>query len=404
MKRRGLLLIILIGAIVMAAAALAGRAMGGGSRLRFPSCFSAKPEGLLAFERLLVRLGRPVETRTLPWDDLASAPAGGLLVVATPLQRPVDAREAASLRKWLIGGGSLMVVDDATTIESFPELSQILEEADLRAQSPLPEVDPDTLTIGRPKTRASRGTPAHPSGPDLTRITLHAEDGIRSEVSAFPLAIDYRGSVQAAEGSMGLGRIVRVQGPLLANDRILTGDNLEFALRLVDDLRGRGPILFDEYHHGYGGLLPGVRGLDTAPITWAGAQALLVVFLYALARGTRFGPARASREPRRRSSLEFVHSMASLYRTATARRHVIESALARFLKEARSRWSVPEILTLETLGRYAAGRSTGLAGERIAASLEAAQEALFKTDLSDRQMLARVRDLARLEEEVFGGR
>src|SRR5439155_22648688 len=150
--------------------------------------------------------------------------------------------------------------------------------------------------------------------------------------------IGAQGAVAAALATLGRGRIVRVFGPILANDRLLVGDNLEFALRLVGALRRNGPVVFDEYHHGYGGLLPGSRGIDRAALLAAGAQVLLAALAYGAARGVREVPAVPAPDRRRRSSLEFVRSLASLYQRARARRHVLASELARFEREARARW------------------------------------------------------------------
>src|SRR5204862_5515509 len=131
-----------------------------------------------------------------------------------------------------------------------------------------------------------------------------------------PLALRDDAEVVAGAGVLAGGRVVRILGPLCANDQLLAGDNLELALRLVADLRRGGPVVFDEYHHGYGGFSPLGRGLDGRALAFAAVQGVAAACLYAAARGRRFGPPRVVPDPPRRSSLEFVRSMAALYRRA----------------------------------------------------------------------------------------
>jgi hypothetical protein len=217
-----------------------------------------------------------------------------------------------------------------------------------------------------------------------------------------PLAIGADGTVVAAEGRLGRGRVVRVWGALLANDRIGDGGQLELALRLVEDLRGRGSVGFDEFHHGYGGAL-GARARSYAPaLVAAGVQAAAVTLLFAFARGVRFGPARASLPPRRRSSLEYVRAIAGLYRRARAHPHLVAGALDRFERRARAELALDDAASLDTLGQAAAERA-GVDRTRARATIAAAERARRTEPMGEREAIAVVRDLARLENEVFGG-
>lgn len=425
MKRSGLYAAIAL-LVVLVAAGLLGSALGPDVRTRFPSSFGAEPEGLLAFRRLLGEIGVPSEVRTRAWDEIGPEVERGFLLVATPLQRPVDSREEQAMRAWLGRGGALLVVDDASTLERSAGLDRIFADAGLPGRAPITGLDPETMSQSRPRLAAAYGTPARPAGSDLGRLMLHAEGGLDEGASGTPLALRDDAAIVAGEGALGNGRIVRVLGPLLANDRVLAADNLEFALRLVEDLRGEGPVAFDEYHHGFGGLSPVSRGLNGAALGIAALQALFAMVLYAASRGTRFGPPRLVPDPPRRSSLEFVHSMASLYKRAGARRHALSSELERLTRVIRSRLapggeaavlsvssivsvpsiplapSIPSIPSIEALARSIATAS-GLSETRALGSLRAAEEAMSKPVLGGKEMLGRVADLARLEKEVLGG-
>ena len=378
-----------------------GQSFGPSSRARFPSSFAPEPEGLLAFRLLLAKLDVPVEVLRRPWDDLAPG-SSGLLLVATPLQRGPDQEETRNLRGWLEAGGALLLIDDASQLERSPQLDRLLDRLQLAATAPLTDIDPHTLGLKRPDSIVAHGTPAMPAGSDLTELHLNSEAAFEESSRGIPLAITVDSDVVVAEIRVGRGRVVRVLGPLLANDRIGTGDNLTFALRLIDDLRGEGPVRFDEFHHGHGGLLPSHR-IDHQAIAWAGLQTLVVALLFGFARGIRFGPPRPERASRRRSSLEFVRSMAMLYRRASSRRHVVEAARQRLVREARTRWALAEELPLERLAETLAHQSN-LPREEVVGAFRAAEQAIRSPGLTERTMIARVRELARLEQEAFGER
>ncbi len=386
--------------ILMALGALLGALLGSASRARFPSSFAGEPEGLMAFRRLLQELEVPTATLKRPWHKLD--PATGVLVVATPLQRPVARRERQALADWIADGGALLVVDDATAVEATLLLDELLLEAGLDRAAPLPELDLQTFLPGRPGTTAADGTAARPSGTELDPITLHAGGGFRGRFRGLPLAVRGEGGTVAAEASLGAGRIVRVLGPLLANDRLTEGDNLELGLRLVHDLRGDGTVVFDEFHHGYGGVLAGYREIERSAIAWALVQAVVVTALYGFARGVRFGPPRLLPPRHRRSSLEFVHSMASLYRRGGHRRQMLGRMLERFRREARARWGLEEQLASPALAR-AVARRAGLPPEGVAETLERVELAAAGPRLGERELLELARELDRLEREVFVG-
>lgn len=382
-------------------AGILGTASEGAGMARRPSSYSASPEGLLAFRRLLQRLDLPVQVWRAPWEALPrEQPA--LLIVATPLRRQPDRQERDALEAWIREGGSLLVVDDATLIERQPRLNELLAAADLGARQPLTDLDPATLAPSRPLLADARGTAAVPAGEDLEGLRLHAEGTVDSGSMAVPLALDAAGQVVAAEATLGQGRIVRVMGPLLANDQIAQGHHMEFALRLVDHLRANGPAYIDEYHQGFGGALRGPRGLDQRALGWAMLQACLTAVLHAVSRGRRFGPVRPPHEPPRRSSLEYSRSMAALYRAARAHAHLLGAMLDRLARQARERWGLAAELDPRTLAREIAARSGGDA-TRVHGSILAAVQAIERPRLGEREMIVRAREIARLEDEVLRG-
>jgi len=399
-RRRGIRLGLLVALAVLLG--FVGHAVGPAPRSRFPSSLAAAPEGLLAFRQLLERLEISSEIWLDSWEALDDREADGLLLVATPLQRAPTPAEVGSLQAWVARGGGLLVVDDATSLERSPALDRMLANLGLAADAPLTDVDRARLGVARPEAAQARGTPASPSSAEGLTVELHAVAGFSPDAWAVPLAVRDDGVVTAAAIAHGRGAAARVLGALLANDRIAHDGNLDLALRLVADLRHEGVVRFDEYHHGHGGFL-GRGRLDRADLLWAAAQGLVVLALFCVARGVRFGPMRSEPPPSRRSSLEFVHSMASLYRRAGARGHVVEAAYARLRREVRGRWMLAEELEGPQLARAVAAAS-GLSPSRVEDTVEHATQAMAAMEIDEKTMVGCVSELARLEQEALGER
>ncbi len=399
MKRR---LVIVAAALLLTLTVLAllGRTMESGRRARFPSSLAGEPEGVLAFRRLLLELERPVRTLGAGWDgrDLEDH---GLLIVATPLQRGIRAEEVPVLSAWIRNGGALLVVEDATALESSPDLANFLADAGLESLLPVTELNPATLKHARPARFPSSGGPDLPDNLRIRRVQLNTGGGINPAGSAHTLLISDDGNITGAAVDFGAGRIVLILGPLLANDRLLEGDNLNLALWLVDDLRNDGVVWFDEYHHGYGGMLATLGALHRAALGWAALQAALAALLYAVTRGIRFGPVRPVPAPPRRSNLEFVHSMASMYRRASAGRHALTMMLARLRRETCQLAGTPDRASAAELAAILSDRFR-LARGSTTMALRAAELAVEGSRLSNRELLLRAGELALLQQEITG--
>lgn len=399
MKRRAL---ILVGGLflVLTVLAILGQTAGTGIRTRYPSSLAGEAEGALAFRRLLLELDLPVRTLGTGWDG-TDLDGPGLLIVATPLQRGVRAEEISGLSRWVRSGGSLLVVEDATALERSPELETFLDDAGLASMVPVTDINPATLKPYRPNRFPSSGGDGLPAGLRIRRLQLNRAAGIEADGSARTLLVADNGSTTAAAIDYGDGIIALVLGPLLANDQLLEGDTLNLALWLVDDLRGDGNVWFDEYHHGHGGLLATLGTLHRNALGWAALQAALAALLYAFTRGIRFGPPRPMADPPRRSNLEFVHSMASMYRRASAGKYALRMILARLRRETGWLTGSPDKATADEMAA-ALSKRYRLAPGSTTTTVRTAEHAAEQNRLSNRELLTLASELAVLQQEITG--
>jgi len=152
---------------------------------------------------------------------------------------------------------------------------------------------------------------------------------------AVPLYRDEFGAV-AAYTRIGRGGIVWCTSPWsFSNQAIAQEQNLEFVLALAR-LDPQAPILFDEYHHGFGA---GMSVWTVAPpLTKLGiAQLALALLLLLITLAWRFGPQHLPVEERfTRSRAEYLTSMAGLLERTQAT-HVVLQRLRLRVARAVSR-------------------------------------------------------------------
>ena len=261
-------------------------------------------------------------------------------------------------------------MDDATTIERSAALDRLIDDAGLAGRAPARAARSVELRPGASPLSAAAGT---------GRSLEQRPDGscsmprrLEEAPPPFPSLSATTRRSSPDPGTLAAGRAVRIPRPLYANDQLLAGDNLALALQLVEELRDGGPVVFDEYHHGYGGLSPLGRGLDGRALVFATLQSLAAAGIYAAARGRRFGPPRIVPDPPRRSSLEFVRSMASLYRRARGWRHAIGAEIERLARLARGRPGGPDGEEVPAIARALASGDPGVEA-RVLGALRAAE-------------------------------
>jgi len=157
-----------------------------------------------------------------------------------------------------------------------------------------------------------------------------AADVGASNVSPAPIVTfaNSRGGLMA-EYPHGQGRIVLLSDPyIVANNGLNRADNLQLAINVI--MGGGGVVAFDEFHQGHGSthnaLIQYFRGTPVFPIC---AQLLLIAIAIVWTRGMRFGRPLPLPHVDRRSSLEFVASMAELQQRAKAHDLALENIYSR---------------------------------------------------------------------------
>src|SRR5262249_33079217 len=116
----------------------------------------------------------------------------------------------------------------------------------------------------------------------------------------------------------GLGRIVLLSDPfIVANNGINRADNLQLAINVI--MGDGGMVAFDEFHQGHAYTHNAlIQYFEGTPVLAICGQLALIGLAIVWSRGTRFARALPLPYVDRRSSLEFVASMAELQQRARA--------------------------------------------------------------------------------------
>lgn len=318
------------------------------------SIYSNRPSGYKALYLTLEKLGYPVHRQIRPY---ALLPQRGVLIVGDPYVTSATRYEGRELKAWLRRGNYALML-----LEYHPNFLDDLQHNDTAQPAPvelastrrrlLSQAPKIPASIAQPiRWKAQQGQPEFPFAelPPLTVTSTRRFPTAGTALTQFgmpgqwqPIYADAKGVV-ASYAPVGRGGIILCCSPWSFSNRgIDAGRNLDVILALAEKRAG-GPIIFDEYHHGFGAGMS-VWSLTPSPtklgiLQLGGALLLLLITL-----AWRFGPPRVPADERfSRSRAEYLTSMAGLLQRARATHVVRDRLLAMVQRELTRRLSLPAL-------------------------------------------------------------
>ncbi len=309
-----------------------------------------------------------------------SGPKPATIVVVGRTLVPFSNSESKELLYWVEGGGRLVIIDRSPDRNLLPSSGDWTVAANMTA---FPWTDVDATNLEQMTTGV---TPVPPSQPTLlarnvteilpsrfagaitvgikksaqkTSANHEAADGETEEpsdesdsaetpapgtggygpepaksqpskVSPAPVVNFSRTSgALLLEYPHGKGRIVLLSDPfIVANNGISRADNLQFAVNVVTG--NGGLIAFDEFHQGRSAAHNAlIQYFSGTPVMAICGQFVLIGLMVIWSRGKRFARPLPLPQIDRRSSLEFVASMAELQQRARAHDLALENIYGR---------------------------------------------------------------------------
>jgi len=283
-------------------------------------------------------------------------------------------------------GGTLIAIDERPGLQLAP--NRLWQE--LGATTTVSDTD-TTVEV-------ERATAVQPvlQTPPVTSVPVHTSSSVTFADPGYVPLLQTRFGPTLIGRQEGRGYVyLGVSAHPFTNLGLREPGSAALMLNLLARVPRGGTILFDEYHHGYGqaaaAAAPSLRRLLLSTWWgWASIYAVGVITLYIVLTGRRFGrPVPLRRDIARRSSAEYVRSIAHLLRHGGKRReiarHYREQVKRRLARQYGIAPGDDDSLFVRDL-LYASGAS-----EEQAGTLRTLLEALRRPDLRDVDLIAAVR-------------
>lgn len=384
-----------------------------------PSTDNDRASGSKALFEWTARLGYRPQTWRQPWSRLDGSRAPILLVIDPRLKGASHAltgptfgpdaggdedsrlgpEDARALRAWL-GRGRTAVVAASSLPTGHTAGTAHGEETDTFADAVHLRVE-----TASPITGVDEFGPLQPMRDTQGVLSIHSEADARV-ARAMPdgLALfgDAAGPV-AVSVPVGQGRLI-----VIADSRFASNANLpraENAVFLANILaraaRAGDVVLFDEYHHGESDLLGGATlwSLLGRPLQLCLLQLGLAGIVALGVLAVRFGRPVPLGQGMRRTSGEYVQSLAGLYARAGAASSALEILYRQFLRDVCARLALAPDVALEQLAAVAARRAR-LDQSRLRTLLATCEQRLDEGKVSEAELLDLTRRMDAIRKEL----
>lgn len=288
------------------------------------SSYNTEPTGTKAFYLLLQEMGFPVERWRKASDARHLMDTGFVFISVAPIES-FHADEIARL---------VQAASDGATLFLFysPAIDTLLHHFDIEKAGTFT----DSIAVRQQLTLHNHDADSLVFAPTQTAGVVMKENQRILYGSATGHAV--------IEKPVGLGSLILFQFPdVVSNAWLARGDNARAAVHLLQwDRHGTDRaarrILFDEYHQGFRDFESSIDLLDTWPVKAGLILAGVLVVVWAVSRGKRFGRAVPLVPAPVRSSLRTIDSIADVYERAEAHRIVLKSWFRFLLHQWRHRF------------------------------------------------------------------
>lgn len=361
----GLLLVVAVVTLILAPS--------GSDRSEQPTTYSTSSKGAKAAWLLLRESGYRVERWQRPLRDLPDSRA--TLVLAEPAVSPA-LEDVERLRTFLGGGGRVIVTGPLGG--SFVPDGEAVARPWISVWERVPAASMSAITRAAPEITIA---PQAYWGPASAATPLYA-DGSGAVVARYPY---------------GQGEVIwwASAGPL-TNAGLREPGNAEFLLACLGRPAG-GPVLWDEYLHGYGDAVG--AGAGSLAFGWLALQGTLIAAAVLLTFSRRSGPVLEPAADVRLSPLEFVQTLGGLYRNAGAAAVAVDICHQRFRHRLTRRLGAPAGLDAGDLARLLRDRAR-FEDPAFVSTLLACEAARENPTLRTRDALRLVQALFRYAREL----
>ncbi len=336
---------------------------------RYPSLstFSSTPDGALALKLWMQELQYVVDERVLgeflPPEDVS------ILLMLDPIL-PAES-ELQAIDEWVEAGGTLIAIGEQYSMYSLVDHYRFsLSYLSDQNMVPVPE------------------TPLLSSPPVIDLKNAKVSVALQSERDDFIVLVTYQGQPVVVSFEQGQGRVILgTVAACFTNAGLKQPGNPELVLNILALAPTKGPVWFDEWHHG---LRTGEQILGPSEFlrrTPVGRSLLFIVFAVLIVlfmQGRGFGrPVPLPQEIRRRGALEHVTRVANLSRRAAHRSAVMMQYHQQIKRKLGQRYRLDPNLDDKNYVEALAGYNSSLNKDELLNLLTR----LKRPDISEAQMV-----------------
>ena len=310
------LIVLLFGALILFT--IFGPARSDTSELgQRGSTHGVDEQGALALRRWLETAG--YTANALEYTAWRIPDEADVLWIIAPTAEPILDDEAQEILRWVRDGGTLIAVEERPQLAFAPNALWRL----LAVTTTFSDTDD--------AAPAEYALPVQPVlfDPPVEQVPVYTTSALSASDPSYVPILETRYGPTFIGRQEGRGYVyLGVSADPFTNDGLRQDDSAAFVLNLLARAPRGATVLFDEYHHGFGETAavagPSLRQLLTSNWWgWALLYAIGVTALYVVLTGRRFGrPVPLARDIARRSSAEYVQSMAQLLRRGGKRRPI----------------------------------------------------------------------------------
>lgn len=324
-----ILLVALLAALIIFTVIGLGSSADENADMSVPTTHSSAPHGALALMRWTESLG--YDAQRLEYTSFVLDEQDDALVVLNPTEL-FNRTQSEMVLDWVEAGGVLLLAHD------FPMLfggNPILDELDMNirayndqfgdageiARAPVmqPVLHAPSTTSVLAQTSYVLNVARHDAA-SLVGVPLSEMSDAPDEGQTSPDTPDtFQAVVVGVKHGQGYIYVSSATYPF-TNEGLRDNDNAALVLNMLRRVPPGGRIQFDEWHHGYF-TPPSLRStMMDNPWGQAVIYSLVVVALFLVANGRRLGkPVPLPETLVRRSSAEYIESMADMYRRGKKR-------------------------------------------------------------------------------------
>jgi hypothetical protein len=323
----------------------------------YPSSYGTGTGGAKAAFLLLQQTGYDVRRFHQAPKSLEDFEKGTTLILLDPF--PQEAEDISSVQSFVEKGGRI--------VGSGPGIGLFVKGRHTAAL--LPHFDWQTYKPQEPSA-LTRGISAIEASPELFFSGGEGDDAPFKSGDEIPVV----------RFNYGKGEIIWLSSSSsLTNEGIARANNLQLLLNCVGDPTA-GTVLWDEYFHEGGKTL-----FDTmwdGPLRWAFWQTALLGLLVCFTWSRRFGPLRRLEQPSRLATMDFVQTLAELYKSANVGNVAVEVVYQRFRSKMQQRFLVRRTASLSDLSIAISHKVPGRDQAAVAALLDQAEQSIHDNSLS----------------------